>query len=155
MPREVRLIRRISADSGGFSGDNGGGPWSEASPPVQASPHETVTNPIFVVPIALRERQTTDARGAAGIVRVLDDLGNPSLQKFTMKLFVEWLRIEGTTRTSDWRALTDAPTRAIGNGEDWTTDPVFLQDQRIAFHLVPIGGSLPEDHVVEIWGAEI
>ena len=151
MAREVRLIRSITAAAGGYPGD--GADFSESNQPAQASPHETQTDPIFFIPLRRLDDETVTCRGLAGMMRVT---GADAGRRFTLRIFIEWLRkVPGGTPVRDWRLVTGAPTRDIGNGEDFTTDPVSLQDQNIAFHLVPVSGNLAAGSVVEIWGAEI
>lgn len=151
MPREIRLVRRVTAQAGGWAGD--GADWSQASPPIAAGGGAETTSPIFVIPLSRADAPDVRTRGAAGIMRVT---GADAARRFNMQVFVSWARREGATITKDWRLLTDTAAREIGNGEDFDTGiAANLQDCEIAFHLIPIGGNLAEASVVEIWAAEV
>jgi hypothetical protein len=113
---------------------------------------EVGTTPILTLPLERRERRDVLVRGAAGYFRVY---GPDAARRFNMSIYLGWLRIEGNVRTRDWRGITGLDPRDIGDGESWSTDPLWLQDQQIAFHLMPIGGSFGSGSTVEIWGAEI
>lgn len=152
MARELKLVRRVTAGAGGWGGDAA---WSEGSPPVAAGgAHTEVGSPQFSIPGSLAERTHVSARGCAGYVRVT---GADAARVFELRIYVEWVRVEAGVRTPDWRLLAadGGVVREISNGEDFTTDPAQLGDQRIAFHLTPVGGNLAQNSVVEIWASEI
>ncbi len=152
MPREVLLRRRVVATAGGWAGD--GANWTQGNPPAAATVQATEdTSPIMVLPISRREAKQFATRGAAGMMRVF---GADPTRRFLMRIFVEWLRKEKDAQPiSDWREITGAGGIDIGNGEDFTTDPVDVGDARIAFHLVPVGGNLGDASTVELWASEI
>lgn len=151
MSREVRLLRRVTAGAGGWAGDV---PWSTGTPPVAAgAPHVEVGEPIFAIPITVRENQALLSRGVVGMVRVT---GADATRRFTARLYIEWLRKEaGQADVVDWRIPKGHAGTEVGDGEDFTTDPMDLRDARIAINLVPIGGSLAAGSVVELWVSEV
>lgn len=148
--REVTLIRRVTAGAGGWAGD--GALWSADNAPVAASPPhiEVGRGPS----IDLGEG-VTPLTGVVGLVRVIDDAGVPIAQQFTLTILLGWLRLSDPdavgTRVSDWRVVSGTTAAVVEDGTTFTTEPIDVKDASIAFHLVPITTSLPEDSIVEIW----
>lgn len=152
MPREVRLLRRVLAGGAGWAGDSPSA-WSQATPPAAAvAPHTELTSPILTLPIYVRENPALLTRGVVGILRVT---GADSTRRFTAKLHIEWLRIEAGVKSSDWRVPTGHEGIELGDGDDFTSDPIDLRDSKIAIHLTPIGGSLAAGSTVELWTSEV
>lgn len=153
MPRALRLIRRVVASGGGWAGD----PivWTEANPPVSATVDATeLTDPTMEIALARADARPMPIanRGAAGYLRVL---GADAARRFDMEIYLAMTRVEAGSSDEDWNRLKGSSPVDIGNGEDFTTDPAWLQDARIAFHLVPKGGNLASGSTVELWAAEI
>lgn len=155
MPRELKLLRRITAGGGGWAGD--GPDWSQSNPPAAVlAPHTEASGfnqgPIFTVPIQLTEAPQFPAKGFAGYMRVI---GDPA-RLFSLKVFMEWVRTEkGLPSVYDWRLPVRRSDRILGDGGDFTSDPAQLRDSRVAFHLTPIAGNLAAGSVVELWMGEI
>lgn len=152
MPRELRRIRAVTAGAGDWGGD--GAPWSLANPPAPVSaPHTELGSPIQALPIYVRENPELLTRGAVGLVLVT---GADAARRFTLTLYVEWVLVSPDgTKVSEWRVPVGHVGVEIGNGEEFTTDPLELRDSRIAYHLVPIGGDLTDGSTVEIWASEL
>lgn len=162
MARIVRLIRRITATGGTWAGD--GTVWSgDAS---AAAPKPATINAVEVGHPIARVRGSVNnvplaTQGWSGILIVRDGNGVATSKRFELRLVLGWEKVATGVQVTDWRQPTgDSPptppdARNIGDGEDFTTAPLILPNQDVAFHLVPIGGDLALGHKVEIWASEI
>jgi hypothetical protein len=154
MARDLKLIRRVTATGGAWAGD--ASTWSQGTPPVVATVNALeVGSPIMPLVIGRVDAHHGSVinRGAAGLMRVI---GADAARRFLVDYYVEMiLKENGQPDVVEWNLLKGSSPVDTGTLEDFTTDPAWLQDAKIAFHLTPIGGSLAEDSVVEIWAADI
>jgi hypothetical protein len=157
MSRHLRLVRRITAGAGGWAGD--GATWNgESSVPVPASaPAVEVGSPIFKM--GIRDEEGQVPTGISGLMRVT---GADATRRFDLRLVLAYTKVPPSgPNVIDWRETTGPtpPTppapRDIGDGEQFTTLPLVLPLQDMAFHLVPQGGNLLSGSVVELWAAEL
>jgi hypothetical protein len=165
MARIVRLIRRVTATAGGWAGD--GTVW-DGDDPANAPKAATIQATEATTPIATAGAHPRTAEvgqipsGWSGIMRVLDNTGAPSSKRFALRIVLGWKKDLGSGLYKvDWQEpVGDSPptppdARNIGDGEDFTTEPLNLLGQDVAFHLVPVGGNLTSGHKVEIWASEV
>lgn len=143
MARKLVLVRRVTAEEGGWAGD--GADWSLDSPPPDDA--------IMAVHPYVQNNKDLPTHGVSGVVRVT---GEDDTREFTLQLFIESVLLDPAEGPlSYWKTLSDTEPATVAKDTDFTTDPADLGDSRVAFHLVPDGGSLAAGSIVEIWATEI
>ncbi len=161
MTRRLRLVRSVTAGSGGWGGD--GTVWQGDDPGNAPKPADApaieVGSPIFTPQFGPDGGPSSGrSTGVSGIVRLS---GGDSTRRFELRLVLGYLKVNGEDQRIDWERPsgptppTPADPMSIGDGEDFTTLPFNLPNQMVAFHLIPVGGNLAEDSRIEIWAAEV